>query len=160
MSVSDAVLTGNLINVELNYSNNGNAYARGKIAISSGPDSDETQWYDFICFGDLAQNVDETFKSVVASGGKSMRVIAKGKLEISYYESGEDNTGKSIKRQSTKIVAEEVGVSMKYAQLGNVSKGYATENTSSVQSEVKPASSLPEPEARPLEELTPDDAPF
>ena len=63
MAVSEATLMGNLIGIELQYSQAGNAYCRGRLAVSKGPDSEESQWYDFVAFGDLAQNIDESFKA-------------------------------------------------------------------------------------------------
>ena len=38
MAVSQATLQGNLIGIELKYSGSGNAYARGRFAVSKGPD--------------------------------------------------------------------------------------------------------------------------
>ena len=80
MAVSEATLMGNLIGIELQYSQAGNAYCRGRLAVSKGPDSEESQWYDFVAFGDLAQNIDESF--IVSSWGlcntyKSTAVLIK-----------------------------------------------------------------------------------
>tara|TARA_R100001509_G_scaffold162028_1_gene132598 strand:- start:1887 stop:2360 length:474 start_codon:yes stop_codon:yes gene_type:complete len=157
MAVTQGTFQGNLTNVELKYSANGNAYCRGRLAVSKGPDED-SMWFDFIAFGDLAQNVDETFKT--AGNGKSFRAVVTGKVEISTYESGSDSSGNPIKRQSTQIVAEDVGVSLKYAQINSVNRGY-TEGDDTPQVQVSAAGEkMPEPVARPMETLTENDAPF
>lgn len=154
MAVTQGTFMGNLTNVELKYSNNGNAYCRARLAVSKGPDED-SMWFDLVAFGDLAQNIDETFKS--AGGGKSFRAVVTGKVEINSYESGTDSSGQAIKRYSTQIVAEDVGVSLKYSQVGNVDKGYSSGEPNTP---MATQSAMPEPVARPLEELTEDDAPF
>lgn len=155
MAVTQGTFQGNLTNVELKYSANGNAYCRGRLAVSKGPDED-SMWFDFIAFGDLAQNVDETFKT--AGNGKSFRAVVTGKVEISTYESGSDSNGNPIKRQSTQIVAEDVGVSLKYAQINSVNRGYTEENSAPQTSAA--GQPMEEPVARPMETLTESDAPF
>ena len=155
MAVTQGTFQGNLTNVELKYSANGNAYCRGRLAVSKGPDED-SMWFDFIAFGDLAQNVDETFKT--AGNGKSFRAVVTGKVEISTYESGSDSNGNPIKRQSTQIVAEDVGVSLKYAQINAVNRGYTEENSAPQTSAA--GQPMEEPVARPMETLTESDAPF
>ena len=155
MAVTQGTFQGNLTNIELKYSANGNAYCRGRLAVSKGPDED-SMWFDFIAFGDLAQNVDETFKT--AGNGKSFRAVVTGKVEISTYESGSDSNGNPIKRQSTQIVAEDVGVSLKYAQINSVNRGYTEENSAPQTSAA--GQTMEEPVARPMETLTESDAPF
>ena len=158
MAVTQGTFMGNLTNVELKYSNNGNAYCRARLAVSKGPD-EESMWFDLVAFGDLAQNIDETFKS--AGGGKSFRAVVTGKVEINSYESGTDSSGQAIKRYSTQIVAEDVGVSLKYAQVGAVDKGYSSDSNDAVAVSTSVANNqVEQPVARPLEELTEDDAPF
>jgi single-stranded DNA-binding protein len=155
MAVSQGTLQGNLTNIELKYSQNGNAFCRGRLAVSKGPDED-TMWFDFVAFGDLAQNVDETFKN---AGGKSFRAVVTGKIELNTYESGTDSQGNPIKRQSTQIVAEDVGVSLKYTQAGQLSRGYTADDGVQVQ-QVQNTAPVEEPVLRPQEDLTPEDAPF
>lgn len=157
MAVSEATLMGNLIGIELQYSQAGNAYCRGRLAVSKGPDSEESQWYDFVAFGDLAQNIDESFKAAQANGSKSLRVVAKGKLDINYYEKGQDSEGQPIRRTSVQLIAEDVGVSMKYAQITNVARGYNSADTGST---VSQAPAMPEPVARNTEDIEPGEAPF
>lgn len=155
MAVTQGTFQGNLTNIELKYSNNGNAYCRGRLAVSKGPDED-SMWFNFVAFGDLAQNVDETFKN---AGGKSFRAVVTGKVEIDTYESGTDSAGNPIKRQSTQIVAEDVGVSLKYTQAGQLSRGYTADDGVQVTQSQNTAPAQ-EPVARPQEDLTPEDAPF
>ena len=154
MAVSQATLQGNLIGVELKYSGSGNAYARGRFAVSKGPD-EESMWFDFVCFGTLAENLSQTFTN---TGAKSLRAVVTGKVEINSYESGEDKDGNAIKRYSTQIIAEDVGISLKYANVGAVEKGYSESNDGvAVQTSTE---SAPEPTARPEEEIGENEAPF
>ena len=158
MAVTQGTFQGNLTNIDLQFSSNGNAYCRGRLAVSKGPD-EESMWFDLVAFGDLAQNIDETFKS--AGGGKSFRAVVTGKVEINSYESGTDSSGQAIKRYSTQIVAEDVGVSLKYAQVGAVDRGYSSDSNDAVAVSTSVANNqVEQPVARPLEELTEDDAPF
>ena len=159
MAVTQGTFMGNLTNVELKYSNNGNAYCRARLAVSKGPDED-SMWFDLVAFGDLAQNIDETFKS--AGGGKSFRAVVTGKVEINSYESGTDSNGQAIKRYSTQIVAEDVGVSLKYSQVGGLSQGYSTDSqgSSNVVTTQSATPDVAEPVARPLEEIAENEAPF
>ena len=62
--------------------------------------------------------------------------------------------GNPIKRSSTQIVAEDVGVSLKYAQVGGLSQGYSTDSTgSSPVASQTATSNIEEPVARPMEEI-------
>jgi single-stranded DNA-binding protein len=156
MAVTQGTFQGNLTNIELKYSSNGNAYCRGRLAVSKGPDED-SMWFNFVSFGDLAKNVSETFNN---AGGKSFRAVVTGRVEIDTYESGTDSEGNPIKRQSTQIVAEDVGLSLKYAQAANVSRGYSESNDSvETTTYEQPVNSEP-PVARPMEQIGPEDAPF
>lgn len=155
MPVTQGTFQGNLTNIELKYSGNGNAYCRGRLAVSKGPDED-SMWFDFVAFGDLAQNVDETFKN---AGGKSFRAIVTGKVEINTYEAGTDSEGNPIKRQSTQIIAEDVGASLKYAQAGQLERGYSSDSNVTTTT-ASPQASVQEPVARDLSQLEPEDAPF
>ena len=163
MADTQGTFQGNLTNIDLQFSSNGNAYCRGRLAVSKGPDED-SMWFDFVAFGDLAQNIDETFKSVVAGGKKSFRAVVTGRVEINQYESGKDADGNPIKRSSTQIVAEDVGVSLKYSQVGGMSQGYASDSEGG--SVVSQGSNLPatgraeEPVARPMEQIAENEAPF
>jgi|TARA_B100001094_G_scaffold278340_1_gene287755 single-stranded DNA-binding protein len=153
MAVTQGTFQGNLTNIELKFSGNGNAYTRGRLAISKGPD-EESMWFDFVAFGDLAQNIDETFKT--AGGGKSLRAVVTGKVEINTYESGTDQKGQPIKRQSTQIVAEDVGVSLKYAQVGSINRGYQQGSDQGNQG----MEQVDQPVARPMSQVDSGDAPF
>ena len=157
MAVSQATLQGNLIGVELKYSGSGNAYARGRFAVSKGPD-EESMWFDFVCFGTLAENLSQTFTN---TGAKSLRAVVTGKIEINNYESGEDKDGNAIKRYSTQIIAEDVGISLKYANVGAVAKGYSESVDAEEGVTVTTATEqAPEPTARPVEEIGENEAPF
>ena len=156
MAVSQATLQGNLIGVELKYSGSGNAYARGRFAVSKGPDED-SMWFDFVCFGTLAENLSQTFTN---TGAKSLRAVVTGKVEINSYESGEDKDGNAIKRYSTQIIAEDVGISLKYANIGAVEKGYSESSDSDGVIVQTTTESAPEPTARPEEEIGENEAPF
>jgi len=157
MAVTQGTFMGNLTNIELKDSNSGNAYCRAMLAVSKGPD-EESMWFYLVAFGDLAQNIDETFKS--AGGGKSFRAVVTGKVEINSYESGTDSSGQAIKRYSTQIVAEDVGVSLKYAQVGAVDRGDSSDSNDAVAVSTPVNNQVEEPVARPLEDLTENDAPF
>ena len=158
MPVTQGTFQGNLTNIDLQFSSNGNAYCRGRLAVSKGPD-EESMWFDFVAFGDLAQNIDETFKAVVAGGKKSFRAVVTGRVELNTYESGKDAEGNPIKRSSTQIVAEDVGVSLKYSQVGGLSQGYSDDGVSPVASNAA-TSNIEEPVARPMEEIAENEAPF
>lgn len=103
-------LAGNLTrDLELRYSAKGAPWCTCGLAVTPRVRGDDDAWadgetvfYDLVCFGDLAEHV--------ADLAKGTRVIAYGKLETEEW-TGKDGT----ERTTEKLVADEVGASLRFA---------------------------------------------
>jgi single-strand DNA-binding protein len=95
---------------ELRYSAKGSAWASCGLAVTPRRRTDDgsfedlpPEFYDLVCFGDLAEHVAECLH-------KGDRVVAVGRIEEEHW------TGKDgAERTTTKLVAEEVGPSLRFA---------------------------------------------
>ncbi len=104
-------LAGNLTrDPELRFSAKGTAWATVGLAVNKSKRLDDgtyedlpPEFFELIAFGTLAENL-------VESVAKGDRVIARGKLEDEAW-TGRDGT----ERTTHKLVADEVGVSLRYA---------------------------------------------
>jgi single-strand DNA-binding protein len=95
---------------ELRYSAKGSAWASCGLAVTRRKRNDDgtfedlpTEFYDLVCFGELAEHVAESLR-------KGDRVVAVGRIEEERW-SGKDGS----ERTTTKLVAEEVGPSLRFA---------------------------------------------
>ena len=86
MPVSQVQLMGNITNVEMTVNNTGSAFIRGSLAVSQGKDANgedkETLWFNLKAWGDLAENLAETYQNTVNAGGKSFNTPASVGLSI------------------------------------------------------------------------------
>ena len=73
----------------------------------SGNQHEETSFFDVTCFGDLGRNV-------LASVSKGQRILIEGRLE---QDTWEDN---GQKRSKVQIIADDVAVSLRWAQVPQV----------------------------------------
>ena len=90
MPVSQVQLMGNVTNVEMSVNNTGSAFIRGSLAVSQGKDANgedkETLWFNLKAWGDLAENIAETFQNAQNQGEKSFRAIVTGKIVPEHHQ--------------------------------------------------------------------------
>lgn len=145
---------GNLTNVEIKEAKNGSSYLKARLSVSMGQEK-ESSWFSVICFAEQATNLFETWmKSVANEGRKSVRAIVTGKVEVSNY--GENN-----EKVAVTIVADEIGISTKYATVNNITSVSGGISTDNVQVQKAPAAAVaaqPAPVAQPQKDE--NDAPF
>jgi|TARA_B100000427_G_C15336237_1_gene519113 single stranded DNA-binding protein len=143
MPVSQVQLMGNITNVEMTVNNTGSAFIRGSLAVSQGKDANgedkETLWFNLKAWGDLAENIAETYQNTVNAGGKSFRAIVVGRVVP---EKWEDSNGNS--RESTCVYLEDLGVSLRWAQVGSINKASNPQNSNAF-NQVKKASEIEPP---------------
>ena len=117
----------------MSVNNSGNAFIRGSLAVSQGKDASgedkETLWFNLKAWRDLAEN----------AGGKSFRAIVIGRVVP---EKWEDSNGTS--RESTAVYLEDLGVSLKWAKVGSVTKSTNPQNSNAF-SQMKKASEIEPP---------------
>ena len=115
MPVSVVTLQGNLTNVEMTTGNTGSAFTKASLAVSGGKDMNgedkETLWFNVKAWGDLAENIAETFQNAQNQGEKSFRAIVTGKIVPEQWEDANGN-----KRTTTTVFVEDIGVSLKYSK--------------------------------------------
>ncbi len=95
---------------EIRYTAAGRAVATLGVAVSrrwmdrkSNEWQEQTSWFDVVVWGDMAENVSDTLS-------KGTRVIVTGRLEQRQWE-----TEQGEKRSKVEIVADEIGVSLRWA---------------------------------------------
>ena len=95
---------------EIRYTAAGRAVATLGVAVSrrwmdrkSNEWQEQTSWFDVVVWGDMAENVSDTLS-------KGTRVIVTGRLEQRSWE-----TEQGEKRSKVEIVADEIGVSLRWA---------------------------------------------
>ena len=90
--------------IELKYSASGMAQGSFSVATTSGKDEKKvTVWHNVTVFGQMAEYAASSIE-------KGSRVIVTGKLDISSYD--DKKTGE--KKWTTKILADEVGLTMRF----------------------------------------------
>lgn len=112
MSDSDLTICGGLgRDPELRFTQGGMAMVTMGVAVSrrwldrkSDEWQEKTSWIDVTVFGQLAENVAQSLK-------KGDRVMVKGRLEQDEWEDRESGE----KRSKLKMVADEIGGSLKWA---------------------------------------------
>lgn len=105
MSTNDAVIVGNAVAPpELRFTNSGKAVANWTVAHNYKRGDDErTTFIDCTAWESLAENCAESID-------KGDRVIVAGRLEAETWETAEGQ-----KRSKTVLVAESVGVELRFA---------------------------------------------
>lgn len=104
-------LCGNITrDPELRYSAKGTPWTTAGLAVNRRKRHDDGTWeelpaefYDLVCFGDMAEHLSECV-------AKGTRVIASGRIEEDAW-TAKDGT----ERSTVKLVADEVGVSLRFA---------------------------------------------
>ncbi len=147
MPVSVVTLQGNLTNVEMSVGNNGSAFTKASLAVSGGKDMNgedkETLWFNIKAWGDLAENIAETFQNAQNQGEKSFRAIVTGKIVPEQWEDANGN-----KRTNTTVFVEDMGVSLRYSKVGSIMKSTNPMNSaksSAAFSQMKKASEIEQP---------------
>lgn len=100
---------------ELRFTQSGNAVANFSVAVTERVRDDngewadgDTSWFRVTAWRDLAENVTESVR-------QGMRVIVTGRFKLEQYEDREGN-----KRVSGELTADDVGVSLKWKPLSEV----------------------------------------
>jgi|DEB0MinimDraft_3_1074331.scaffolds.fasta_scaffold32399_3 single-strand DNA-binding protein len=97
---------------QLRYSPSGKAIVKFSVADTTGKDDQKkTVWHDVVAFDEQAENV-------AAQVVKGSRVVVTGRLNKEPFE-GKDG----VKRVSVEVIADEVGVSLRWGQSSNTSRG-------------------------------------
>jgi len=121
MPVSQVQLIGNLTNVEMSVNNSGNAYTRASLAVYQGKDANgddkDSLWFTVKAWGDLAENIAETYQNVTNSGAKSFRAVVTGRMVPEQWNDKDGN-----QRETSTVYVEDLGVSLKYSKVGSVIK--------------------------------------
>ena len=110
-TVRHRTLCGNLTrDPELHYSAKGTAWATCGLAVNRTKRVDDgsfedlpPEFYDLVCFGDLAENVAQVL-------AKGTRVVAVGKLDEEAW-TGRDGT----ERVTQKLICDDIGASLRFA---------------------------------------------
>lgn len=141
MPVSQVQLIGNLTNVEMSVNNSGNAYTKASLAVYQGKDANgddkESLWFSVKAWGDLAENIAETFQNVTNSGAKSFRAVVTGRMVPEKWTDKDGNT-----RETSTVYVEDIGVSLKYSKVGSVIKSSNPMNSQAFQGAVKKAAEV------------------
>lgn len=145
MPVIEAKLIGTLTNVEMSVGQSGKAYTKGSLAVNQGKDANgedkEALWFNIKAWGDLAENIAETYQNITNAGAKSFRAIVTGRVVPEKWTDKDGNT-----RESTTIYVEDLGVSLQYAKVGSITKNSNPMNSQAFQGAVKKAADLPTPQ--------------
>lgn len=89
---------------ELRATANGKMICTFSVATTSGKDDKKkTVWHNVTAFGDMAEHAAESFS-------KGSNVIVVGKFDVDEYE-----TKQGEKRKAHKIIADELGLSIRWA---------------------------------------------
>lgn len=89
---------------ELRATGNGKMICTFSVATTSGKDDKrKTVWHNVTVFGDMAEHAAESFS-------KGSNVIVVGKFDVDEYE-----TKQGEKRKTHKIIADELGLSIRWA---------------------------------------------
>jgi single-strand DNA-binding protein len=89
---------------EIRYTASNMAVLKFSVADTRGKDDKkQTSWHNIVCFGEQAE-------AVANSIGKGKRVMVVGRLQVDSYEKKDGSKGTKVE-----IVADEVGVSVRFA---------------------------------------------
>ena len=111
MADTSVTLVGNCTrDVDLSFSNNGNAIAALGIAINNRKRDASGEWvdgdpqfFDIKVFGDMAENVASTIE-------KGTRIIVTGRLNYSTWENKDGD-----KRSKVEVIADSIGPELRWA---------------------------------------------
>jgi single stranded DNA-binding protein len=157
MPVSTTTLLGNLTQVEMSVGPTGSAFTKASLAVSGGKDMNgedkDTMWFNIKAWGDLAENIAETYQNAVNQGKKSFRAVITGKIVPEVWEDAQGN-----KRSATTVHVEDLGVSLRYNKVGSIidSQNEMNNNAkkSAAFSQMKKASELETPAPAPAAAAT------
>lgn len=137
---NEITFSGTLCNIEYKQSNNGNFFTKGALKIYQGQEKDDA-WYDVVVFNNERQNLADNVADCFSPQVKSLPVIIKGKLDQSEWTKQDGSKGRNYT-----IIANEVAVSTVFGAVGIIKSGEPQ--------------AVPEPQARPVEEIAEGEAPF
>jgi single-strand DNA-binding protein len=109
MNGAAITVVGNIARLELKFSNAGNAWVSGAIAVNefgqkNGERTEHTTFFNFKLFGEFAENVAESIE-------KGNRVIVSGRLRE---EKWTDSSGQE--RNTMTLYVDEIGPSLRWAR--------------------------------------------
>ena len=146
MPVSQVQLIGNLTNVEMSVNNSGNAFTRASLAVYQGKDANgddkDSLWFTVKAWGDLAENIAETYQNVMNSGSKSFRAVVTGRMVPEQWNDKDGN-----QRETSTVYVEDLGVSLRWAKVGSVLTSTNPLNNPAIQkgSDIKQPATTPAP---------------
>ena len=149
MAVNYIQLTGNMLAPELKTTQSGYTVANFAMVVKTGGENQDDMWVDVEAWGNLAENIVSSFPT----DRKTVRVTVEGKLKKDTWE--DKTTGRN--RSKFYVSANNVAIALDYQKAMGVE--YAGDNTAAT-TQTAAASAMPEPQARPVSEIAPGDAPF
>ena len=149
MAVNYIQLTGNMLAPELKTTQSGYTVANFAMVVKTGGENQDDMWVDVEAWGNLAENIVSSFPT----DRKTVRVTVEGKLKKDTWE--DKTTGGN--RSKFYVSANNVAIALDYQKAMGVE--YAGDNTAAT-TQTAAASAMPEPQARPVSEIAPGDAPF
>ena len=150
MPVNVVQLTGNILAPEVRQTKTGKTVAKAQMVVKTYGEDTDDMWVEVEAWENLANNLVSSFPA----DRKTMRVIVEGTLKKDVWDDA--NTGQ--KRSRYFVSANNIAIALDYQTTSNVE--YAGDNASANTSQVAQNQKIAEPVARPMEDLTPQDAPF
>lgn len=150
MPVNVVQLTGNILAPEVRTTKTGKTVAKAQMVVKTYGEDTDDMWVEVEAWENLATNLVSSFPS----DRKTMRVLVEGTLKKDVWDDA--NTGQ--KRSRYFVSANNIAVALDYQTTGTVT--YAGDNASGNTNQVAQTQQMSEPVARPMEDLTPQDAPF
>jgi single-stranded DNA-binding protein len=151
MPVNTVQLTGNMLVPEVRQTKTGKTVAKAQMVVKTYGEDTDDMWVEVEAWENLANNLVSSFPN----DRKTMRVLVEGTLKKDVWDDA--NTGQ--KRSRYFVSANNIAVALDYQTTGNVA--YAGDNESSGNNnQMAQHSSQTQPVPRPMEDLTPQDAPF
>ena len=150
MPVNIVQLTGNILAPEVRQTKTGKTVAKAQMVVKTYGEDTDDMWVEVEAWENLANNLVSSFPT----DRKTMRVIVEGTLKKDVWDDA--NTGQ--KRSRYFVSANNIAIALDYQTTSNVE--YAGDNASGNTSQVAQNQKIAEPVARPMEDLTPQDAPF
>ena len=149
MAVNYIQLTGNMLAPELKTTQSGYTVANFAMVVKTGGENQDDMWIDVEAWGNLAENIVSSFPT----DRKTVRVTVEGKLKKDTWE--DKSTGQN--RSKIYVTANNVAIALDYQKAMGVE--YAGDNTAAT-TQTAAVAAQPAPQARPMEDIGPNDAPF
>ena len=134
---------------ELKTTQSGYTVANFAMVVKTGGENQDDMWVDVEAWGNLAENIVSSFPT----DRKTVRVTVEGKLKKDTWE--DKSTGQN--RSKIYVTANNVAIVLDYQKAMGVE--YAGDNTAAT-TQTAAVAAQPAPQARPMEDIGPNDAPF